>query len=98
MPYTGTLCQVLTFVFADKYATEVVDAILDYPTWYNLTEAFGSSIGNLSALVEQTKFAQANYHSGGFGTGIFLENQDQPRFQSLTQDQAVSIPGEEGMS
>ena len=33
---------------------------------------------------------QSKYKLGAFNTGSFLENQDQPRFQSITQDQAVS--------
>lgn len=63
--------------------------MLDYPTFYPLTSAFVSTSGNLSALVAAVQQAQASYKNGEFMTGSFLENQDNPRFQSQTQDQAV---------
>ncbi|KAI0945835.1 hypothetical protein AcV7_009966 [Taiwanofungus camphoratus] len=69
--------------------TQVIDSVLDYPTFYPLTSAFVSTSGNLSALVAAVQQAQASYKNGEFMTGSFLENQDNPRFQSQTQDQAL---------
>jgi len=66
--------------------TQVLDAVLDYPTWYPLVAGFQTQYGNLSALAEQIKTSQSTYKNGLFGTGSFLENHDQPRFQSLTTD------------
>lgn len=66
--------------------TGVLDAVLDYPTWYPLVAGFQTQYGNLSALAEHIKTSQRTYKNGLFGTGAFLENHDQPRFQSLTTD------------
>ncbi|OBZ74584.1 Alpha-amylase A type-1/2 [Grifola frondosa] len=69
--------------------TQVIDSVLDYPTWFALTSAFQTPQGNLSALAAIVQQAQSSYKNGEFMTGSFLENHDQPRFQSLTQDQAL---------
>lgn len=68
----------------------LLDSLLDYPTWYTLTGAFKSSAGNLSALMETVLATQSTYTRGAFGTGSFLENHDQPRFQSFCNDTSVS--------
>lgn len=64
--------------------------MLDYPDWFVLTSGFLNPQGNLSALAASVQSTQASYKNGSFFVGSFLENHDQPRFQSLTQDQAVS--------
>ena len=69
---------------------DVLDGVLDYPTWTRLVPAFQTSAGNLSALAEVVQKAQGAYKTGLFGTGAFSENHDQPRFPSLTDDTAVS--------
>ncbi|KII86288.1 glycoside hydrolase family 13 protein [Plicaturopsis crispa FD-325 SS-3] len=69
--------------------TQVIDAVLDYPTWFNLTDAFSSTTGNLSALPERVTGIQKEWKAGAFLTGSFLENHDQPRFQSRTKDTAL---------
>ncbi|KAF9645246.1 alpha-amylase [Thelephora ganbajun] len=68
--------------------TYVLDGVLDYPTWYQLFPAFQTSTGNLSALAEVILKAQRSYKTGLFGSGVFSENHDQPRFASLTTDTA----------
>ncbi|KAF9812860.1 hypothetical protein IEO21_05911 [Rhodonia placenta] len=70
--------------------TEVLDAVLDYPTYYQLFYAFESTSGSLSNLVSWVQQSQSTYKNGEFMTGSFLENQDNPRFQSVQTDQAVS--------
>lgn len=72
-----------------KGLSEVLDSVLDYPTWFPLVAAFQTSFGNLSALASTVQQGQSSYKNGEFMTGAFLENHDQPRFQSLTQDSAV---------
>jgi alpha-amylase len=52
--------------------------------------AFTSPQGNLSALVSTAVLAQQSYTNGSSLSGSFLENQDQPRFQNITTDEAVS--------
>ncbi|KAF8227846.1 GH13 alpha-amylase precursor [Tricholoma matsutake] len=72
-----------------KAYTYCLDSILDYPGWFSLKSAFSNPAGNLSALVDTVTKTQTIYKNGAFMTGSFLENHDQPRFQSLTQDQAL---------
>ncbi|PCH42776.1 glycoside hydrolase family 13 protein [Wolfiporia cocos MD-104 SS10] len=69
--------------------TGVVDSVLDYPTYYPLYRAFNTTSGNLSELADTVKAAQSSYRLGEFMTGSFLENQDNPRFQSTQTDQAL---------
>jgi alpha-amylase len=68
---------------------DVLDSILDYPNWFPLVSAFSTPQGNFSALTASVLASQSAYKNGTFMTGSFLENHDQPRFQSLTQDQSV---------
>ncbi|KAF8629000.1 hypothetical protein AX17_005856 [Amanita inopinata Kibby_2008] len=69
--------------------TELLDALLDYPTYFKLVDAFAVTYGNLSALVEVTRETQQKYKNGAFMVGAFLENHDQPRFSSNTKDMAL---------
>lgn len=34
--------------------------------------------------------SQSKFSNGAFGSGVFIENHDQPRFPSFTKDMAVS--------
>lgn len=68
---------------------EVLDAVLDYPTWTPLVAGFQTQFGNLSALAGVITTSQGVYKNGLFGTASFLENHDQPRFPSLSNDTAV---------
>ncbi|KAK0210481.1 alpha-amylase [Desarmillaria ectypa] len=72
-----------------KDYTEVMDSVLDYPTYFALTVAFSSTQGNLSDLLDVAITSQRSYKRGAFGTGSFLENHDVPRFQSITGDLAL---------
>ncbi|TFK38764.1 glycoside hydrolase family 13 protein [Crucibulum laeve] len=69
--------------------TKVIDSVLDYPNWYQLIEAFGTTSGNLSALTSMATQAQKAYGDSAFVAGSFLENHDQPRFQATTTDMAL---------
>ncbi|SJL07387.1 related to alpha-amylase [Armillaria ostoyae] len=93
-----TIGEVLTdnITYTSDY-TQVLDSVLDYPTWYPVVQAFNTTSGNLSAIQSAVTQAQSSYKNGLFGTGAFLENQDQPRFQSHTTDtglvkNAISFP------
>ncbi|KAI0742255.1 glycoside hydrolase family 13 protein [Daedaleopsis nitida] len=68
--------------------TEVLDSVLDYPTWFSLVPAFQKN-GNLTAFAAVVHEAQTAYKAGEMMTGSFLDNHDQPRFRSLTQDDAL---------
>ncbi|KAG2065959.1 glycoside hydrolase family 13 protein [Suillus decipiens] len=69
--------------------TQVMNAVLDYPTWYALVPAFQSPEGNLSALTTAVTQSQQLYASGAFMTGSFLDNHDQARFKHLVSDTAL---------
>ncbi|KAH7908790.1 glycoside hydrolase family 13 protein [Hygrophoropsis aurantiaca] len=71
--------------------TTVMDAVLDYSTWFALVSAFSSPQGNLSALVDAVSKTQKLYQSGAFMTGSFLENHDQARFVSQTADPMLKM-------
>ncbi|EPS93812.1 hypothetical protein FOMPIDRAFT_58690 [Fomitopsis schrenkii] len=69
--------------------TGYLDAVLDYPDFYPLTRGFQSTSGDLSQLASSVHDSQSAYRLGTFMTGAFLENQDNPRFPSLTTDQSL---------
>lgn len=78
-----------TLTVVPSVLADVMDAILDYPSWFPLIQAFASTNGKMSLLANTMTAAQQNYKNGLFGTGSFIENHDQPRFQSFTKDDAV---------
>jgi alpha-amylase len=69
--------------------TRVLDAVLDYSTWFPLVAAFQTPGGNVSALAAAASSAQAAFKGGLAMTGSFLENHDQPRFPGLASDAAL---------
>ncbi|KAF9527904.1 glycoside hydrolase superfamily [Crepidotus variabilis] len=69
--------------------TKVIDGVLDYPTYFAATQAFGSTTGNLSVLVDTVTQSQNSYQHGLFYSGSFIENHDQPRFPNSTNNTAL---------
>ena len=69
--------------------TERLDGVLDYPTWYSLVPAFTNSSGNITDLARKVWEAQAEYRTGEFLVGSFLENHDTPRMPSFVNDATV---------
>ena len=69
--------------------SEVLDGVLDYPTWYSLVPAFTNSTGNITELATKVWDSQARYRTGEFLVGSFLDNHDNPRFMSFVKDHAV---------
>ena len=69
---------------------EALDAILDYPTWFPLTQSFVDPTAKMSQMANAVLQAQKYYKDGLFMTGSFLENHDQPRLPSMVKDAAVS--------
>ena len=63
--------------------TEVLDSVLDYPTWYPLVAGFQTTNGDLTKLANSVQLTQSAYKNGAFGSGSFLDNHDQPRFAGL---------------
>ncbi|KZT41456.1 alpha-amylase [Sistotremastrum suecicum HHB10207 ss-3] len=74
--------------YASDYSN-FIDGVLDYPGYYALTQAFSSTSGNMSLLLETSHQTQSLYKNGAFSTAAFLENHDQPRFQSTVHDQSL---------
>ncbi|KII86283.1 glycoside hydrolase family 13 protein [Plicaturopsis crispa FD-325 SS-3] len=69
--------------------TEGLSAVLDYPGYFAMAQAFSSTKGNISSLIEITSNTQSSYSKGAFMTGSFMSNHDQPRFMSMTQDASL---------
>ncbi|KAF8185285.1 glycoside hydrolase superfamily [Mycena galopus ATCC 62051] len=70
--------------------------VLDYPAFYAATNAFATPMGNLSALQDMPALvslapASSSSPSTPLLTATFLENHDQPRFPSLTNDTALRM-------
>ena len=72
-------------------ALEVLDSILDYPSYFELNRTFLDTQGKFSSLASILTTSQQKYKNGLFRTGSFVENQDQPRLASLTKDTAVGF-------
>ena len=89
--YTGAFSAV-SLPRTLTHFTGYLDAVLDYPDFYPLTRGFQNTSGDLSQLASSVRDSQSAYRLGTFMTGSFLENQDNPRFPSLTTDQSVRMP------
>jgi alpha-amylase len=59
--------------------------VLNYPTYYTITQAFQSTGGSISNLVNGVNTMKATCADTTL-LGSFLENHDQPRFPSYTSD------------
>ena len=68
---------------------DVFDAILDYPTYFRVRDAFLNPKGQFSSVVSAMNSSQQTYKNGLFRTASFVENHDQPRLPSLTKDPGV---------
>ena len=71
--------------------SEVLDAILDYPSYFQLKNTFLDTQGKFSSVASVLIKSQQKYKKGLFQTGSFVENHDQPRLASMTKDTAVSF-------
>jgi alpha-amylase len=70
--------------------TKGLDSVLDYPTYYAVYNAFTNGTqGNMSAIVDLVTQSQTQYNNGAFHVGSFVENQDNPRIQSVVTDQSI---------
>ncbi|KAF8920808.1 GH13 alpha-amylase precursor [Mucidula mucida] len=69
--------------------TQVLDGVLDYPTWFALSEVFSGTTANFSKLIDTVTRSQENYQTGLMTSGSFVESESQPRLPSLTQDASL---------
>ncbi|KAL6238207.1 hypothetical protein BDW75DRAFT_237704 [Aspergillus navahoensis] len=68
---------------------EVMDGVLNYPIYYPLLDAFSStsgSLSNLANMIETVKYTC----SDATLLGNFIENHDNPRFASYTDDVSLA--------
>ncbi|KAL5342772.1 glycoside hydrolase superfamily [Aspergillus crustosus] len=64
---------------------EYMDGVTNYPVYYPLLEAFRSSSGNMGTLYSMINTVAASCRDPTL-LGNFIENHDNPRFPSYTQD------------
>lgn len=66
-----------------------VPGLLDYASYYWITQAFQSTSGSISNLASGINTLKSTANDTSL-FGSFLENHDQPRFASLTSDMALA--------
>lgn len=64
---------------------QVVPGVLNYPLYWPLISAFGSTSGLIQPLVDMVNNIKANFKDSTL-LGTFTENHDNPRFPSKTSD------------
>ena len=67
------------------YQKTSLPGVLNYPLYYSLTSAFGSTSGNMAALATTLQTLNGSCSDTTL-LGNFLENHDNPRFPSITSD------------
>ncbi|KAJ6032705.1 alpha-amylase [Penicillium herquei] len=68
---------------------EVMDGVLDYPMYYPLLRAFESSSGSISDLYDMINTVKSDCSDSTL-LGTFVENHDNPRFASYTDDMSLA--------
>jgi alpha-amylase len=66
-----------------------LDGVLDYPMYYPLLSAFESSSGSISALYNMINEVKSDCVDSNL-LGTFVENHDNPRFASYTEDYSLA--------
>ncbi|TFY68820.1 hypothetical protein EVG20_g3408 [Dentipellis fragilis] len=70
--------------------TEVMDGVMDYPTFFYIRQAFEKAEGPIQPFVDEVLREQKGYKNGLSLLGSFLENHNNPRFMNVTQDMALA--------
>ncbi|KAJ6096647.1 alpha-amylase [Penicillium sp. IBT 16267x] len=68
---------------------EVMDGVLDYPMYYPLLRAFESTSGSISGLYDMINTVKSDCSDSTL-LGTFIENHDNPRFASYTEDMSLA--------
>ncbi|PWY83590.1 alpha-amylase [Aspergillus heteromorphus CBS 117.55] len=66
-----------------------LSGLLNYPLYYILTDAFNTTNGNLSTIVQSIDYIKQQCEDV-FALGTFTANQDVPRFGSYTSDLSLA--------
>ena len=75
--------------YVGNYQKEATVNPFNYPIYYDIVSSFQATGGNLQALVDGVNGVKGAFSDPTL-LGMFVSNQDNPRFESYTQDQAVS--------
>lgn len=70
---------------SDYSSQEYMSGVLNYPQYYWVTQAFESTSGSISNLVNGINEMKSDCSDTTL-LGTFMENHDNPRFPSLTSD------------
>ncbi|KAJ5093297.1 hypothetical protein N7456_009158 [Penicillium angulare] len=68
---------------------DVLDGVLDYPTYWPLLRAFESTSGSISDLYDMINTVKSDCADSTL-LGSFVENHDNPRFASYTDDMSLA--------
>ncbi|KAG8921420.1 hypothetical protein FRC02_000240 [Tulasnella sp. 418] len=83
-----TLGEVLDtrFDYTGDY-TNYMDAVFNYPEWYNVLDTFQNSTGNIQRAVDAVSQSAKSYKGGGLlSTSSFSENHDNARLPARIPD------------
>jgi len=69
--------------------SEVLDAILDYPSYFQMRNTFLDTQGEFSAVASTLISSQQKFKNSPFRTDSFVEGHDQPQLASVTKDPSV---------
>ncbi|KAH8897894.1 alpha-amylase [Thozetella sp. PMI_491] len=67
-----------------------MDGVLDYPSFYSITQAFQTTKGSMGDLASGISIMKSEAMDTSL-YGSFLENHDNPRFASVTKDMAIAF-------
>ncbi|CAL5871101.1 uncharacterized protein PFLUO_LOCUS5347 [Penicillium psychrofluorescens] len=68
---------------------DVIDGVLDYPMYFPLLRAFESTSGSISDLYDMINSVRTTCSDSTL-LGTFVENHDNPRFASYTEDMSLA--------
>lgn len=88
---TGNVGEVLDgdASYVGSYQKSSLVNPFNYPIYYPLVSAFNGTGGNLTSLINMVGSVKTSFSDPTLAGG-FLNNQDNPRFESFVQDQTVS--------
>lgn len=76
--------------YVGGYQTNASINPFNYPIYFELIQSFNSSAGGFDSLVSEVSQVKGNFSDPTL-LGSFLNNHDNPRFESYTSDMAVRL-------
>lgn len=74
--------------YVASYQAQSMPSVFNYPIFYPLTRAFNSTSGSISALTDMISTVSSTFNDSTL-LGSFLDNHDNPRFESTVTDAAL---------